>query len=192
MRLFAQLKSQVSFWVLVSALLFLTAAFLFTSLVFHNWVVDWEDLPPLPHGETAKSFTDVLARNRINVLTDQGHYYSCRYEAAETCWVAIPREVNTPKSNNPGIGLPILPRGTRQMVVTRGAYDDGFIALIAIIRQNGQVAFWDGRYNAIYWAVHAASDMCCGILFLMVGVPFVMYILETRAGLIRSQTDQEG
>jgi hypothetical protein len=183
------LIKQVRFWMLLVASIVVFLGLLLNFLLFNTLFVTWENLPPLPNGETARGFTDVLSMNRINVLTDQGHYFSCSYRAAETCWIPISREVNHPTSNNPGIQLPPPPRGTRQMVSnshhtgSRSDLDSGDLIVVAIIRENGQVAFWERKVSENDWLFQYGCGSVCGVLFILLILLMASVVRETRAKL---------
>jgi hypothetical protein len=185
MKLFIHLIKDIKFWMLlfpfIVVFLSLAAISLFPARLFETS----ENLPSLPNGETAREFTDVLAVNRINVVTDQGHYYRCNYRAPETCWISIPREVNHPKSTNPGITIPWPPEGTRQMVSTflPGYAADGDLVLLAIIRSDGQVAFSEELISDYAWGNGSTCKSYCGVLFIVIVVLMAALVRKTREKL---------
>jgi hypothetical protein len=161
---------------LIITIIILILPYLATIVLSNCITLNWRRLPPLPNGETARDFTDVLARNRINIVTNQGRYYSCPYEVEEQCWIPIPREVNSPQSKYPEYMYPPkVPSGTQKAVATYGAHGEDSILVIATIQNDGQVMIGTSLYDNFKDTLYFLSGCIYGIACL-IGI-FVLAII---------------
>jgi hypothetical protein len=188
MALLAQLRNQRSFWFVVAGAVVLLILYILSSGYFNNpyrYLVTWEKLPALPNGEKALALTDVLVRNRINVVTVTGNYYSCPYRSMKNCWIPIPREVNTPVCKVGEIRLPELPDDAQNAACSHITYNHGDVdILMAIIRKDGQVYMYEGKDSNLYDRFfHKVSDLCCGVLSLALLMAFLSVVLKARDAL---------
>lgn len=154
------------FWVLLCGVLSFIVVFIGVGLLLTSqpyWFLFWKNLPPLPNGETATGFDEVRFRDSIDVLTDQGHAYRCRFLVPGNCWIPIPKEdaFIPPSPSCDDLPHPSAPPESRKTYLGCHTHDSGYEMFFVVIRRNGQVAVWDKdmiyeRYNKflsvmIFW-----------------------------------------
>lgn len=168
MNTIAQYKEKRLFWIFGCGGLLFVVSYLIINAYIYIWLPQWRNLPPLPNGEAGQDFTEVLFRDSIDVVTDQGNYYRCRFLVPGNCWISIPREepYQEQQALIPRLRFPRVPVGAKKSFVTYHDHDMHYEVFSVIIRGNGRVAIWNQDIDFINPAYNRWwGYFCSGFLF---------------------------